>query len=101
MYCYCKCSVPLPYGAMGWSAVCDVVFPDHTHFFHMAMSLLCSSLSPNKISDLFCSILSMSCDIKQRDKCISRISYGAYFGPYSLNMAILFMSRDQIYFMPF
>ena len=21
--CYCKCSVALPYGAMGWSAVCD------------------------------------------------------------------------------
>ena len=23
MYCYCKCSVALPHGAMGWSAVCD------------------------------------------------------------------------------
>ena len=21
--CYCKCSVALPHGAMGWSAVCD------------------------------------------------------------------------------
>ena len=28
---YCKCSVALPQGAMGWSAVCDVAFPDHTH----------------------------------------------------------------------
>ena len=23
MPCYCKCSVALPHGAMGWSAVCD------------------------------------------------------------------------------
>ena len=23
MYCYYKCSVALPQGAMGWSAVCD------------------------------------------------------------------------------
>ena len=23
MYCYCKCSVVLPHGAMGWSAMCD------------------------------------------------------------------------------
>ena len=23
MSCYCKCSVALPRGAMGWSAVCD------------------------------------------------------------------------------
>ena len=28
------CPVALPHGAMGWSAVCDVVFPDHTHFDH-------------------------------------------------------------------
>ena len=21
--CYCKCSVPFPHGAVGWSAVCD------------------------------------------------------------------------------
>ena len=33
MSCYHKCTVALPHGAMGWSAVCDVVFPDHTHFF--------------------------------------------------------------------
>ena len=31
MYCYNKCSVALPHGALGWSAVCDCVFPDHTH----------------------------------------------------------------------
>ena len=33
MYCYYKCSVELPHGAMGWSAVCwsaVCVFPDHT-----------------------------------------------------------------------
>ena len=23
MSCYCKCSVALPHGAMGWPAVCD------------------------------------------------------------------------------
>ena len=23
MYCCCKCSVTLPHGVMGWSAVCD------------------------------------------------------------------------------
>ena len=23
MYCYYKCSVALPHGAVGWSAVCD------------------------------------------------------------------------------
>ena len=23
MYCYCKCSVALPRGAVGWSVVCD------------------------------------------------------------------------------
>ena len=28
MYCY---SVALPHSAVGWSAVCDKVFPDHTH----------------------------------------------------------------------
>ena len=31
MYCYYKYSVALPHGAVSWSAVCDVVFPDHTH----------------------------------------------------------------------
>ena len=23
MTCYCKCSMALPHGAVGWSAVCD------------------------------------------------------------------------------
>ena len=26
MYCYHKCSVALPHGAVGWIAVCDCVF---------------------------------------------------------------------------
>ena len=30
---FCKCSVALSQGAMGRFAVCDCVFPDHTHFF--------------------------------------------------------------------
>ena len=36
MYCYYKCSVALPQGAVGWSAECDMVFPmvfpNHTYF---------------------------------------------------------------------
>ena len=31
MYCYYTGSMALPHGAMGWSAVCDCVFSDHTH----------------------------------------------------------------------
>ena len=27
MYCYCKCYVDLPQGAVGWSAVCDCGIP--------------------------------------------------------------------------
>ena len=34
MYSYYKCSLALPHGAMGWSAVCNCgIFPDHTHLF--------------------------------------------------------------------
>ena len=25
IYCYCKCSLTIPHGAVGWSAVCDCV----------------------------------------------------------------------------
>ena len=32
MYCFYKYSVALPHGYVGWSAVCDLVFPDHSHF---------------------------------------------------------------------
>ena len=31
MYCYFKCSVVLPHGAVGWSECVIVVFPDLTH----------------------------------------------------------------------
>ena len=35
MNCYYKCSVALPHGAVGWSAVfVIVVFPDHTLFLN-------------------------------------------------------------------
>ena len=27
------CCVAIPLGVMGLSAVCDVIFPDHTHYF--------------------------------------------------------------------
>ena len=43
MSCYCKFSVTLLHGAVGWSAVCDCVFPDHTHllflFYRLAWAL--------------------------------------------------------------
>ena len=32
MYCYYKCSVALPLGAVGWSAVVIVIFSDHNYF---------------------------------------------------------------------
>ena len=32
MSCYCICSVALPHGAVGWSAMCHVVFADRTDF---------------------------------------------------------------------
>ena len=28
---HCSCAVALPHGDVGWSAVCDCLFPDHTH----------------------------------------------------------------------
>ena len=31
IFCDCKCTVVLPHGAEGWSAVCDCGIPDHTH----------------------------------------------------------------------
>ena len=37
MSCYCKCYVALPQGAVGWSAVCFVVFPDHIHLLFLVM----------------------------------------------------------------
>ena len=40
VYCYYKCSLALPHGAVGWSAVCDCVFPDHTHFVFKEYHLL-------------------------------------------------------------
>ena len=31
--CYCKCPVAHTHGAVGWSAVVIVLFPDHTHIW--------------------------------------------------------------------
>ena len=52
MYCYCKCSVALPRGAVGWSAACDcgisgsysltfciVASTKFTSFYHMTSRL--------------------------------------------------------------
>ena len=39
MYCYYKWSVALPHGAVHRSAVCDCVFPDHTHLQSACMTL--------------------------------------------------------------
>ena len=44
MSCFCECSVALPHGTMGWSAVCEIVeFLDHTHLLLncVADSALC------------------------------------------------------------
>ena len=53
MYCYYKCSVALPRGAVCWSAVI-VVFPYHTHLLFMYESSKGSSepepLLPNKFN---------------------------------------------------
>ena len=34
--CDCYCSVALSHGALSWYAVCDCVFPDHTHLLFYA-----------------------------------------------------------------
>ena len=39
------CCVALPRGAMGLSAVCDVVFPDHTHYFYAHLMRKSETLS--------------------------------------------------------
>ena len=38
---YYKCSVALPHGAVGWSAVCDGVFPDHTYLLFVLLGHCC------------------------------------------------------------
>ena len=42
MSCYCKCSVTLPHGTVGWSGCVIVVFPDYTHllFEHAKIFIL-------------------------------------------------------------
>ena len=40
----CDCCVALPLSAMGLSAFCDKVFPDHTHLL-IWVRMKCSSLS--------------------------------------------------------
>ena len=36
MYCYYKCFVALPHGAVGRLQYVIVVFPDHTHFLFVS-----------------------------------------------------------------
>ena len=54
MYCYCKSSVTLPHGAVGWSAVCDCGISssscDHTHLLF------------NRLGGLGC--FSRQCDLR-------------------------------------
>ena len=40
MSCDMQCSVALPHGAVGWSAVWGVVFPDHTHLLFCEITQL-------------------------------------------------------------
>ena len=54
MSCYCKCTVALPQGAVGGSAVCDCVtfvFPDHTHLLIDCFKVLSYLLSV-EVSDV-------------------------------------------------
>ena len=47
MYCYYKCSVAVPHGAVGWSAVCDCgISWSYTFTFF----LIWSGLKPNKVN---------------------------------------------------
>ena len=45
MYCYYKCSVGLPHGAVDWSAVCECGNPDHTHLLFVDLINIVSLLS--------------------------------------------------------
>ena len=39
MYCNCYCSVALPHGAVGWSAVCDCgIFWSYAFFYYSILS---------------------------------------------------------------
>ena len=38
MSCKCKCSVTLPHGAVGWSALCDSGILDHTRLLFAGTS---------------------------------------------------------------
>ena len=46
MSCYCKSYVSPPRGAIGWSAVCDLVFPDHTHLLFEVPQVKKDTLNP-------------------------------------------------------
>ena len=50
MSCYCKCSVTLPHGAVGWSLVCDCGIPDHTHLLFGKES--------NGVTRKYCNVIS-------------------------------------------
>ena len=45
MYCYYKCSIALPRGAIGWSVI--MVFPDHTDLL-FDLGLHCLSMAYKK-----------------------------------------------------
>ena len=74
---FCKCFVALPRGAMGWSALCDVVFPDHTHFFQcVPKSYICRppcshtySLEVELISVVEQDDLSLVANLEDRSPC--------------------------------
>ena len=36
MFYYCKCSVAVSHGAVGWSAVRDCGIPDHIHLLYVS-----------------------------------------------------------------
>ena len=55
MYYYCKCSVALSRGAVGWLQCVIVIFPDHTHLLLMLFNLLTPSHG-HRGQDLKCAV---------------------------------------------
>ena len=51
MSCYCKCSVTVPHGAMGWSALCNIDI-----FLSYSLTFLYTGKKPGGYKTVFCSI---------------------------------------------
>ena len=49
MYCYYKCSVAVPHGAVGWSAVSDCGILDHANLLLIARNLMEKSIGLKRV----------------------------------------------------